>query len=280
MGPRPKKDETEFTLSYLGPGAYFGERALFSVRRRQMAARAITRLEVLKIGRDEFNELMERHPQLEERLREHAATRYDLPPDKGKKEKKDKERQEMLSWVEDHDILLGDHILILDLDRCVRCLNCIDVCAKLHHGVTRLTHNGIRFKTILIPTSCRHCREPTCMIGCPTGAIQRDREGEVFHTDACIGCGNCAARCPFGNISMVRLDKAVGKKTVRERFHTWVRALFTAGSGDDEKQGAKRRAVKCDMCKGYERQGCEHNCPTGAIMTVEPKAFFTGRVNE
>jgi ferredoxin len=29
---------------------------------------------------------------------------------------------------------------------------------------------------LLIPSSCRHCRDPECMIGCPTGAIARDSE--------------------------------------------------------------------------------------------------------
>jgi CRP-like cAMP-binding protein/Fe-S-cluster-containing hydrogenase component 2 len=273
--PRTKERPTDFTLAYLGSGAYFGERALFSVRRRTMTATAVTRVETVRIDREDFEALMERHPQLEMKLREVAAKRYKAPP-----KESDPARQEMLSWVESHDILVGDRILILDLDRCVRCLNCIDACAKLHHGVTRLTHNGLRFKTILIPTSCRHCREPTCMIGCPTGAIQRDIHGEVFHTDACIGCGNCARRCPFGNISMVELDKAVGKTTLRERVHSWVASLFAADGEADEEQSVKRKAVKCDMCKGYEHMGCQHNCPTGAIMTVEPKVFFTGSDGE
>lgn len=268
---RPTKHDTkkDFIMAYLGSDSYFGERALFRHRRRKSGALAVTRVELLRIGLNDFMKLMKRHPQVEMKMKEYAETRYEDTI--GITNFAD---QEMLSWVEDSDILSGGNILILDLDRCVRCLNCIDACAMLHHGVTRITHNGIRFKNILIPTSCRHCREPTCMIGCPTGAIQRDIHGEVFHTEACIGCGNCARRCPFGNISMVELGKIKGKQMIEERMANWVGSFFKSDVDDSEKTHVKRKAVKCDMCKGYDHRGCEHNCPTAAILTVEPSKYF------
>ncbi|MBI5184604.1 MAG: 4Fe-4S binding protein [Nitrospinae bacterium] len=55
---------------------------------------------------------------------------------------------------------------------------------------------------LLLPTSCRHCEDPSCMSRCPTGAISRDFSGEIYHKDFCAGCGNCAKNCPYGNISM------------------------------------------------------------------------------
>lgn len=268
---KPMREGTgrSFIMAYLGKGSYFGERALFGRRKRIASAEAVTRVDAVRIRKEDFDDLMRRHPLVAEKLKEVAASRYSNEADV-----KNQVSQDMLSWIGAHDILVTDSILIMDLYKCVRCLRCVTVCAELHDGGSRITHNGIRFKNILIPTSCRHCREPTCMIGCPTGAIQRDINGEVFHTTACIGCGNCARRCPFGNISMVESGsggKMASLSGVAKRLMGFL-ALTGQTSAETGMKG--RRAVKCDMCKDYERMGCQHNCPTGAIMAVEPVEYF------
>lgn len=260
----------EYTLAYLGPGAYFGERALFADRKRVGKMTAVTRVELVSISKADFTDLMRRHPLVAQSLREKSEERYAQTAST-----RDIASQDVLSWVESHDILGADQVLILDLDKCVRCLHCIKACAKLHGGVSRITHNGIRYRNILIPTSCRHCREPTCMIGCPTGAIQRDKNGEVFHTDACIGCGNCARKCPFGNISIVSL-KETGRIPGAGGLD-WIASLKTsggAGTTAPAKPKTRKRAVKCDLCKGFSHMGCQHNCPSGAIMTIKPSEYF------
>lgn len=40
-----------------------------------------------------------------------------------------------------------------------------------------------------------------CLYVCPTGAT--DTENSIIDTDKCTGCGDCAAACPSGAISMV-----------------------------------------------------------------------------
>lgn len=40
-----------------------------------------------------------------------------------------------------------------------------------------------------------------CLYVCPTGAS--DTENSIIDRDKCIGCGECAAACPSGAISMV-----------------------------------------------------------------------------
>lgn len=269
--PMREGSARSFIMAYLGKGSYFGERALFGRRKRVATAEAVTRVDAVKIKKEGFEDLMRRHPLVAEKLKEVASSRYS-----NEAEVKNQSSQDMLSWIGSHDILGAESILIMDLDKCVRCLRCVEVCAQLHGGVSRITHNGIRFRNILIPTSCRHCREPTCMIGCPTGAIQRDINGEVFHTDACIGCGNCARRCPFGNISIVETTELKAKKAglsgVAQRLMNGFAPEGLGGVGSGRKT---RRAVKCDMCKDYERMGCKHNCPTGAILTASPSEYFS-----
>ena len=93
-------------------------------------------------------------------------------------------------------------LLVLDLEKCTRCDACVRACADAHDGVTRLIREGLRFDKFLVATSCRQCRDPLCMVGCPVGSIRRRNSLEVIIEDWCIGCGMCAKNCPYGNINM------------------------------------------------------------------------------
>jgi Fe-S-cluster-containing dehydrogenase component len=156
--------------------------------------------------------------------------------------------------------------LIIDLETCVRCGNCSLSCHE-RHGASRLARRGKKIKRrahgfeegrhqhVLIPSSCYHCANPECMIGCPTGAIHREKDGEVNIYDFCIGCTNCARRCPYDNITMA--------------------ARTDAGSLDAAgKKKSKQIATKCDLCAGYRDAACVSNCPTGAVLRVDPKVYF------
>ncbi|GBU09961.1 anaerobic dimethyl sulfoxide reductase subunit C [Gammaproteobacteria bacterium] len=48
--------------------------------------------------------------------------------------------------------------------------------------------------------ACNHCMEPTCVAGCPTGAMHKRKEDGlvVVNQDICIGCRTCEMRCPYG----------------------------------------------------------------------------------
>jgi Fe-S-cluster-containing dehydrogenase component len=156
-----------------------------------------------------------------------------------------------------------ESLLVINLDRCVRCGNCVRAC-HARHTFTRLDRRGPIFRRrkavaskqhehILIPSSCRHCRDPECMIGCPTGAIQRFPDGDVDINDNCIGCDNCARKCPYGNITMRPLDEAELAKAP---------------------PNVVKRAIKCNLCRGYSYSNCVHECPRGAVLRVDPLRYF------
>lgn len=156
-------------------------------------------------------------------------------------------------------------LLVIDQDACIRCGHCAKSCADVHDdGVSRLVRRGDKIvvasgaaKTspLLVPNSCQHCKNPSCMVDCPTGAIGRDARGEVFiREDLCTGCSSCAKACPWDNIQMApRRDKLD----------------FPAV------------AVKCDLCKGVSAgPACVSACPTSAIARIDPSEQFAGGVPE
>ena len=190
-------------------------------------------------------------------------------------------------------IVDGSNLLVMDMDLCVRCGNCSLACHKMH-GQSRLLRRGIqierpvsigkqRLQHALLPQVCMHCKDPECLTGCPTGSIFRDPLGHVdIDPHTCIGCFDCATQCPYDAISMVPRKPEQPTRTFAQKL---IRALSlrpveaaTPPASDDVV------AIKCNLCedtplnpKGVSRHkySCEENCPTGALVRVNPIEYFT-----
>ena len=148
----------------------------------------------------------------------------------------------------------SQNTLLIDLDRCTRCDECVRACADAHDGVARFTRDGPRFGRYLVTMACRSCTDPKCMVGCPVGSIRRSDSLEIRIEDWCIGCERCANQCPFGNINMVELA------ALPEPPH--------------ERPGVTMRATVCDLCAGHESPNCVYACPHDAAIRVDPRAFL------
>jgi Fe-S-cluster-containing dehydrogenase component/CRP-like cAMP-binding protein len=187
----------------------------------------------------------------------------------------------------------GTNLLVMDMDLCVRCGNCSLACHKVH-GQSRLLRRGIqierpvsigkaRLQHALLPLVCMHCKDPECLTGCPTGAIFRDPNGQVdIDPTTCIGCFDCATQCPYDAISMVARNAEPPKQTFPQKLARLVslrrEEVFIPPASDDVV------AIKCNLCedtplnpKGAKRKAysCEENCPTGALVRVNPAEYFT-----
>jgi Fe-S-cluster-containing hydrogenase component 2/CRP-like cAMP-binding protein len=165
-------------------------------------------------------------------------------------------------------LAIGREVLVIDQERCTACSNCIDACER-RHGNSRLQLRGIQVENYMFPTACRHCEDPACLM-CSVNGIVRLPSGEIqIVPENCIGCGSCAQRCPYGNISMHPVEKPergllvslldfLATGSLRER----------ALEAVDPK--AQRVAVKCDLCAEYSDYACVTACPVGAAFRIDP----------
>lgn len=192
-------------------------------------------------------------------------------------------------------IVDGVNLLVMDMDLCIRCGNCSLACHKVH-GQSRLLRRGIHVERpvklgshdmqhVLSPSVCMHCKDPECLTGCPTGAIFRDPHGQVdIDAHTCIGCFDCATQCPYNAISMVPRE---GEPVVRPGLLTRLRILFGSSAPPSANAAAAEDAdmvaIKCNLCEstplnpaGAKRPAysCEENCPTGALVRVNPQEYF------
>jgi formate dehydrogenase iron-sulfur subunit len=143
----------------------------------------------------------------------------------------------------------------VDLDLCTGCKACVTGCHSLNgldEGEVWRSVGLLQGGTPALPaqqtvtTSCHHCVEPACLIGCPVRAYEKDPiTGIVKHLDdQCIGCQYCLFMCPYE----------------APKF--------------DRKRGIVR---KCDMCSDRlahgEAPACVQACPNEAIrITVVEQA--------
>src|SRR5436190_6092160 len=274
---------------FLGAGNCLGLEALTGQKVWQYSAEVMARTELLEIP------LTALHADagLAQRVSE-TFTGFSLADDDTKVAGQSDKRALLATEKEiDTGIIDAVNLLVMDMDLCIRCGNCSLACHKVH-GQSRLLRRGIpierpakigssKTQHVLSPSVCMHCKDPECLTGCPTGAIFRDLRGEVdIHPPACIGCFDCATQCPYNAISMVPREMPPVSRTaplarIKNIFRLSATSPAPVGEADD------MIAVKCNLCehtplnpKGASRPAysCEENCPTGALVRVNPHEYF------
>lgn len=234
------------TLAYLSAGDQFGlDEAYESWKTgkpvlRRNSLTGLGYVDVLRVP----SEVLEKHvfPHLTDAPR--SGRRFDRPI----------YGDAFAEWVVDERLINGTQAMLIDLERCVRCDDCVTACASTHGGNPRFIRQGRTFDRWMVANACMHCQDPICMIGCPTGAIHRHETAGVviINDDTCIGCGTCANSCPYQNIHLVEIAAPSGVPIV-----------------DDEGR-AVLKATKCDLC--VEQLGgpaCVRACPHDALKRVD-----------
>ncbi|HVN28392.1 MAG TPA: cyclic nucleotide-binding domain-containing protein [Candidatus Binataceae bacterium] len=209
---REREDGTKRVTAYIRNGEYFGEMALISGDKRYASVLTAGKCELIKIPKADFLALCKQFPAVEKNIRDTIQRRY------REEEQLSPDMSALLEKSGQLGMIQAEALLVMDLDRCVKCDNCVSACESLH-GESRLVRTGIQLGRYLVPAACRHCDDPKCMTACPTGAVKRRREGEIyFQYDMCIGCANCSIACPYDNIAMIETPKFDAAQARKSRF--------------------------------------------------------------
>ena len=255
------------TVAYLGKGQAFGlSEAVATSKKKSPVAmchslRALGYVDVLRIPQSTLEEHV--FPYMPKRRLDQAAAEYvfkcsqqhgDLPQDKTGKAQSQVDPA-LLEFLVERRFINGQQAMVIDLDRCTRCDDCVRACASTHNNNPRFVRHGHHHGSYMIAHACMHCVDPVCMIGCPTGAIARDLEtGTVRINDlTCIGCGTCGNSCPYDNIKMTEIRDSGG-------------AILL----DEQTQQPIHKATKCDLCADHSGgPACQHACPHDALVRID-----------
>ncbi len=251
------------TIAYLGKGDSFGLRELThnwqtgEQRPWLLSLRAVGYVDVLRIPTVAVEKYILpnlKSSELPARLPV-ESDRENASPERRQANRQPGMQTDLLEFLMDHRYINGTQAMVIDMNRCTRCDDCVRACATAHDNNPRFQRSGPIQDGIMIAGACMHCVDPVCMIGCPTGAIGRDQAtGTVVINDqTCIGCSTCSNSCPYNNITMVEISDREGKPIV------------------DSTTGAPiEKATKCDLC--VDQLGgpaCQSACPHDALFRID-----------
>lgn len=279
-------------LDFLGAGSFLGLEAIYKPADWQYTATVRGRAEVVEIAVSYLREKGDLRDavvsSLENAKREENTVKPPPPTDT--------RTLTATGKAIETGVVDSVNLLVMDMAKCIRCGNCSLACHKVH-GHSRLIRRGIhierpvkpkskKIQSVLMPSVCLHCQDPECLTGCPTGAIARFPNGEIdINFDTCIGCGDCATQCPYNAISMIPRQSAPDDK-LGKRLRNKILSVFSLNQValpppvtdmDD------LLAVKCNLCQDTglnppnaktKAYSCEENCPTGALLRVNPREYF------
>ncbi len=256
-----REGDAQRVLSYLVEGDCFGETGVLGNQARSASATAMGDAEVLVIPGPAFRAAVESNPSARAEANALDYVR-----------KLDADLAANVTFVGQRlqfraEVMPNLDVLVINENLCVRCDNCVTACAAAHDdGFSRLIRKGVTFHEYLLPTACRSCQDPSCLL-CKSGGIKRDKDGDIYFTESCIGCSGCAQRCPYGNITMVDTDE-IGKPAVPTLLDLVLKRdgkTSKAPESSDQRPKLKKIPVKCDLDKAHLFPACVSNCPTGAI---------------
>ncbi len=250
----------ERTLNYIGAGQIFGLGEI-AHNWREKNAPVNFQFSLRAIG---YTHLLIVPTRVMEEIVLPSLPKGDLPPSIGmaretfdftppEADAREKVGAELLEFLTENRFFNGTATMVIDLDRCTRCDDCVRACASTHDNNPRFLRHGPSAGRLMIANACMHCTDPVCMIGCPTGAIHRESfAGQVVINPAtCIGCKSCANNCPYDAIRMVEIRATDGEFLV------------------DQELKPIEKATKCDLC--VENNGgpaCQRACPHGALTRM------------
>ena len=137
---------------------------------------------------------------------------------------------DFLEFLVEKRFVNGTATMMIDMDRCTRCDDCVRACASTHDNNPRFLRQGPTHDDVMVANACMHCEDPVCMIECPT----------------------CSNNCPFDAIRMT---------TVRDEHGQLLRDMLNQPI---------EKATKCDLCVDqWGGPACQRACPHDALVRID-----------
>jgi Fe-S-cluster-containing dehydrogenase component len=151
---------------------------------------------------------------------------------------------------------MAKFVRVIDTRRCMGCRSCVAACAVENYYVPDAPWNVMmeyevgtypNVRKVFTTMNCMHCEHPSCKAACDAigvKAITKNQFGVVLiDYDRCIGCGYCAAVCPYGvpQLNTQIAPLAPGKGPVAYE-------AIPAGDRHPTHRKKARVAEKCTFC--------------------------------
>jgi len=273
--------DSQRTLSYLGKGHIFGLRELVHNWKSaeqigwQQSLWAIGYVDVLRIptavverailpnlqdlpasfSQQELAAIAQRQLSADSTMAAASQVSQQAPGRKSKLE------TGLLEFLVEQRYINGTQSMLINLERCTRCDDCVRACAATHDNNPRFVRQGPTYNNLMVASACMHCVDPVCMIGCPTGAIGRDANNGIvtINETTCVGCATCANSCPYENIRMTEIRDRAGRRLL-----------------DTESALPILKATKCDLCTQQPAgPACQNACPHDALIRIDMSQMET-----
>ncbi|HEX9652205.1 MAG TPA: cyclic nucleotide-binding domain-containing protein, partial [bacterium] len=254
----------QLVVSYLSKGMTLGEveMLLEGLNQWQVTAASLAHAELVKIPYDDIRGIIKTYPHIEKLLWQSAVARIK----ESGYSRRNISQSEFIETALVNGLVQGNSILVIDLNTCTRCDDCVRGCASTHDDRPRFVREGDKYQNLLITKACYHCRDPLCLVGCPTGAIHRTNVGAVVAIEdhICIGCQACAKNCPYDAIQMHETGDIWPDNMMPERLRGKEKML----------------ASKCDLCyTSATGPACVRSCPNGCAVRVGSLQEFQALLN-
>lgn len=165
--------------------------------------------------------------------------------------------------------------MVIDLKKCIGCYGCQIFCMTENANPPGILWSRVLFyesgkypaaKKMALPVLCMHCRVPSCVEVCPTGASIKRPDGIVIvDSHKCTGCLNCLLACPYGarHLYVEELEHFPGQ-----------------GLTPYEKVGYQRHTAgtvgKCHFCMPRVEKGLKPSC----VQNCMAKARYFGDLDD